>query len=309
VVVTCGAQQALQLAVRSLVKPGDRVFVDSPTYPGLLAILRQVGAVPVALRCDAEGVLPGDLTRAIDEYGACMLATCSIVSNPEASVLSPQRREALLEIITRHDVVVLEDLTLAETVLDDVPAGAPLTADPRVRGITVGSASKLLWGGLRVGWLRTSETWLRRLAQAKALEDFGTSPITQRITASLMRRLDEQPEWLGHRRAELRSRRDLMVDLLHEHLPTWGVRAPVGGLSLWVRVPSVDTTHFAGVADRYGVHVMPGERCGTGDGYTDHLRICFDRDPEVLREAVTRLARAQHDLARMPVRMPVTVGP
>lgn len=309
VIVTCGAQQALQLAVRSLVKPGDRVFVDSPTYPGLLAILRQTGAVPVPLRTDAEGVVPADLARAIDEHGPSMLATCSLVSNPEASVLSPGRREALLEIITRHDVVVLEDLTLAETLLDDIPVGAPLTADPRVRGIAVGSASKLLWGGLRVGWLRTAETWLRRIAQAKALEDFGTSPVTQRIAAALMRRLDEQPEWLGHRRAELRSRRDLMVELLHEHLPTWGVRAPVGGLSLWVRVPSVDTTDFAAVADRYGVHIMPGERCGIGDAYSDHLRICFDRDPEVLREAVVRLAQAHQDVARMPVRMPVAVGP
>ena len=185
VVVTCGAQQALQLAVRSLVKPGDRVFVDSPTYPGLLAILRQTGAVPVPLRTDAEGIVPTDLARAIDEHGPSMLATCSLVSNPEASVLSPRRREALLEIITRHDVVVLEDLTLAETLLDDVPVGAPLTADARVRGIAVGSASKLLWGGLRVGWLRTTETWLRRIAQAKALEDFGTSPVTQRIAAGL----------------------------------------------------------------------------------------------------------------------------
>ena len=106
-----------------------------------------------------------------------MLATCSLVSNPEASVLSPRRREALLEIITRNDVVVLEDLTLAETLLDDIPVGAPLTADPRVRGIAVGSASKLLWGGLRVGWLRTAETWLRRIAQAKALEDDDISGI------------------------------------------------------------------------------------------------------------------------------------
>lgn len=309
VVITSGAQQALQVAVRSLVKPGSRVFVESPTYPGLLAILRQAGAVAVTLRTDAEGVQPADLARAVEEHGPGMLATCSIVSNPGASVLSPQRRAALLDVITRHDIVVLEDLTVAELLLDEVPVAAPLTADPRVRGVTVGSASKLLWGGLRVGWLRTSETWLYRMGQAKALEDFGTSPITQRMAAALLRRLDEQPGWLDARKAELRARRDLLVQLLHEHLPSWGVRSPVGGLSLWVHLPSVDTGHFANVADRHRVHVMPGQRCGVGDAYNDHLRLCFDRDPQQLTEAVMRLVQAQQEVSHVPRRLPVAVGP
>ncbi len=309
VIVTCGAQQALQLSIRALVKPGDRVFVDSPTYPGFLAILRQSGAVPVPVRCDAEGVMPADLQRAIGEHGPALLATSTLVSNPNAAVLSPRRREELVAAIVAHDVVVIEDLTLADTLLDDVEQASPLMADPRVRGVAVGSASKVIWGGLRVGWLRTQETWLRRIAQAKALEDFGTSPVTQRLAAELLRGLAQNPSWHEARRSQLRERRDLLVELIHEHLPSWGVQAPPGGLSLWVRLPGGDGSEFAAEADRSGVHVMPGEQCGTDGTYSDHLRLCFDREPDVLREAVTRLAQAQTEMTRAPIRVVTTVGP
>ena len=309
IIVTCGAQQALQLSIRALVKPGDRVFVDSPTYPGFLAILRQSGAVPVPLRCDGEGVLPADLVRAIREHGPAILATSTLVSNPNAAVLSNRRRDALVEAIVEHDVVVIEDLTLADTLIDDVDRAAPLIADPRIRGVAVGSASKVTWGGLRVGWLRTNETWLRRIAQAKALEDFGTSPVTQRLAVELLTSLAQNRSWHERRRAQLRERRDLLVELINEHLPTWGIQTPPGGLSLWVHLPGGDGSEFATEADRAGVHVMPGEQCGTDGAYVDYLRLCFDREPEVLREAVTRLAQAQTEMERAPMRRATTVGP
>jgi DNA-binding transcriptional MocR family regulator len=333
VVITCGAQQGLQLAVRALVRPGDRVFVDSPAYPGLLAILRQTGAVPIPVRCDGEGMVPRDLARAVDEYGPALVSTCSIGSNPTGATLTPRRRAELLEVIVQHDLVVLEDLTLADTVFDasllvdglvgtDSPDNArvgsgvdaaqvapPLAADDRVRGVAVGSASKLFWGGLRVGWLRTNQSWLRTIAQSKALSDFGTSPVTQGLTAGLLRRLHADPDWHRRRRAELQERRDLVISLLHDHLPTWGVTAPRAGLSLWVRIPGVDGTQFAVAADRHGVHVMPGEQCGTDGAYADHIRFCFDREPVLLREAVKRLAMAHAEAGRAATRSPVTLGP
>lgn len=323
IVITCGAQQGLQLAVRALVRPGDRVFVDSPAYPGFLAIIRQTGAVPIPVRCDAEGMVPRDLARAVDEYGPALVSTCSIGSNPTGATLTPRRRAELLEVIVQHDLVVLEDLTLADTVFDasllvgddggsgvDVTQVAPpLTADDRVRGVTVGSASKLFWGGLRVGWLRTNQSWLRTIAQSKALSDFGTSPVTQSIAAGLLRQLHADPAWHRRRRAELQERRDLVIALLHDQLPTWGVGAPTAGLSLWVRIPGVDGTQFAVAADRHGVHVMPGEQCGTDGAYVDHIRFCFDRDPALLREAVKRLSAAHAEAGRAALRSPVTLGP
>ncbi len=322
VVVTCGAQQGLQLAVQALVRPGDRVFVDSPAYPGLLAILRQTGAVPIPVRCDAEGLVPRDLARAVDEHGPALVSTCSIASNPSGAVLTPGRRSALLEVIVRHDLVVLEDLTLIDTVfdvslltdadgagVDRAKVAPPLTADERVRGFAVGSASKLFWGGLRVGWVRTNESWLRSVAQAKALADFGTSPLTQGVTAGLLRQLHANPDWHRRRRVQLQDRRDLIVELLHEHLPTWGVTAPPAGLSLWVRIPGTDGAAFAAAADRHGVHVMPGDQCGTNGAYTDYIRLCFDRDPAMLREAVKRLSLAYSEASRLPARSPITVGP
>jgi len=319
VIITCGAQQALQLAIRALVKPGDRVFVDHPTYPGLLAVLRQVGAVPVPIRSDVEGVIPADLTRAVAQHGPGMLATTSLGSNPTGSVLSPGRRAEQLEVIVRHELVVLEDLTLADTIVDESmlsgPAfnssrvGAPLSADDRVRGLVIGSASKLLWGGLRVGWLRTNESWLRLIAQSKALADFGTAPVTQLVTAAMLGQLTADPSWVERRRAELRERRDLLVDLLHHHLPTWRVDTPPSGLSLWAHAPGVDATEFATAADRHDVHVMPGDQCGVDGAFSDHLRFTFDRDPAVLHQAAQRLALTYADVSRSPSRSRPTVGP
>ena len=319
VIVTCGAQQALQLATRALVKPGDRVFVDHPTYPGLLALLRQVGAVPVPIRTDDEGLIPADVTRAVAQHGPAMLATASLGSNPTGAVLSPARRSALLEVITLHELVVLEDLTLADTIIDasmlsgagfdNTRVGAPLCADDRVKGVVVGSASKLLWGGLRVGWLRTNESWLRLMAQSKALADFGTAPVTQLVTAAMLEQILAEPAWVDRRRAELRQRRDLMVDLVHHHLPTWRIAAPPAGLSLWAHVPGVDASELAVAADRHDVHVMPGEQCGVDGTYADHVRLSFDREPGVLEQAAVRLAQAHADVSRMPARSRPAVGP
>jgi DNA-binding transcriptional MocR family regulator len=298
VMVTTGAQQALGLAIESLVRPGDRVLVESPTYPGLLALIRRAGARPVPLRTDEHGVIPADLSRAIDEGGPALLCTVPIGSNPTGAVMSPGRREALLDIVVRHGIAVLEDLTLADLVFDDVEVGHPLNASPDVEGVVTGSTSKTLWGGLRVGWLRADEPWFSRFVQTKALQDFGTSPITQHVAAQMLRGIEADDDWMPNRRKELSERRNLLIDLLNEALPQWGVSRPSGGLSLWVRLPGTDTTAFAEAADRHGVHVMPGEQCATDGDYGDHIRMCFDRDPVVLREAVSRLAGAYSEFSR-----------
>jgi DNA-binding transcriptional MocR family regulator len=133
--------------------------------------------------------------------------------------------------------------------------------------------------------------------------------VTQRLAADLLEALEREPDWWESRRAELRSRRDLLIDLLHDQVPSWGVKAPPGGLSLWVHVPGADTDALATAADGYGVHVMPGERCGVDGAYGEYLRLCFDRDPTVLREAVNRLAQTHAELSRRPARTPAAVGP
>jgi DNA-binding transcriptional MocR family regulator len=275
--------------------------------------------VPVPIRTDAEGMQPRDLVRAVAQHGPGMVATASLGSNPTGAVLSPARRADLLEVIVQYELVVLEDLTLTDTVIDEAmlsgeglnpsAVGLPLCADDRVRGVVVGSASKLLWGGLRVGWLRTNESWLRLIAQSKALADFGTSPVTQLVTAAVIDGIHADPSWVAHRRAELRARRDLLVDRLHHHVPTWGVTTPPSGLSLWLHVPGVDGAQLATAADRHDVHVLPGEQCGIDGSYTDYIRVTFDRDPSVIEQAAQRLAQAYAEIGRTTSRARTSVGP
>lgn len=296
VVITTGAQQALGLVIDALVRPGDRVFVEAPTYPGFLVLIRRAGGIAVPVTSDSEGVLPSALRRAVAEHGPALLCTVPIASNPTGAVTSPTRREELLDVVRQHDLVVLEDLTMADLVYEDLPIGAPLNACPEVRGVVTGSASKTFWGGLRVGWLRAEEPWLSRLISAKSMQDYGTSPVTQHLATQLLQAMAADPGWLPSRLDELRTRRDLLISLLEEHLPAWGPGRPSGGLSLWVRLPGTDSRTYADVADRHGVFVLPGEQCGVDGQFADHIRLCFDREPAVLREAVERLARAYTDM-------------
>ena len=309
VMVTTGAQQALGLAIDAMVRPGDRVLVESPTYPGILALVRRAGAVPVPIRTDAHGLIPSELRRAVAEVGPALLCSQPVGSNPTGAVVTPERREELLDIVVKNSLVVIEDLTLADLVFADVDTALPLNASPDVEGVVTGSSSKTLWGGLRVGWLRADEPWLSRLVQAKALQDFGTSPITQHLTAQLMTAAEEHPTWMNDRLADLSARCDHLINALKREIPSWGMERPIGGLSLWVRTPGLDAQTLSDAADRHGVHVMPGDQCGVDGAFSDYVRLCFDRDPKILDEAVTRLAAANADVRRTPSPQRVLLRP
>jgi DNA-binding transcriptional MocR family regulator len=276
IVITGGAQEALFLLGRVL-RP-DRVAASCPTYPGLAAAFGSGRLVGVA-RDDA---------RFLSRYGMAYVMPTG--HNPVGSVMPGLWRQGLAAVADAGRCVVVEDLALCDLVLDGGSVPQPVAALSSAV-IAVGSVAKLLWGGLRVGWIRAESAALRELlVEGKGEVNGGTSVVAQGVAGALLSVIDGS--WLEGYRAALRERRDFLCGLLSAALPAWEVVVPAAGMSLWVRLPVVDAAAFAHVALRFGVVVgTAAEACACGE-HLGFVRLSFALPAEELRVAVERLAAA-----------------
>jgi DNA-binding transcriptional MocR family regulator len=137
--------------------------------------------------------------------------------------------------------------------------------------------------------VRGSRSDIERLIAGKIVADHGTSVITQAVAAHVFDRLQEAADDSLRRASE---QRELLLELLRDHLPDWEWTAPKGGLSLWVRMPGADAVAFCRLAGQYGVVVRPGNLASPGGGFRDHIRIAYGATPDRLIEGVLRLAQA-----------------
>ncbi|MEV6226331.1 PLP-dependent aminotransferase family protein [Saccharopolyspora shandongensis] len=282
--ITGGGQQGIDLATRCLARPGDAVLVEDPTYTGALAAIQSCGARAVAVPTDRRGMLPDAFRDAIARHRPAF-AYAQAVHNPAGTVADADRVAELAGIARDAALPVVEDRTLAELVHEGPRPGR--FADEHPHGVVeVHSLSKVLWGGLRVGWLAAPEPLLAQLTELKQTSDLATSTVGQRFAAELLRHNDFAT-W----RAELARRRDHLAAALRSHLPQWTWERPAGGLSLWVRLPGTDTDRFAELARDNGVAVAPGSLFAADRGHRDHLRLSFALGPELLDQAVAALAR------------------
>lgn len=289
VLITTGVQQALALLATLYLRSGDAVAIESPTYPGALDALRAAGARIEAVPIDDRG-MDVDLLGALLARGAVRLAQLTpSYSNPTGAVLDRTRRVRLARLAHDHRVPVVEDTTIAPLSFGAEPPPHVAAYDPNGYVITVGTVSKTFWAGLRTGWVRAHEHVIARLAELKTTADFGSSVISQAVTARLLARA---PELYPRRRAELRENRDLLAAALHERLPDWSFSLPDGGLCLWIVLPRANARAFAQFAMRYGVIATPGPVFSVDGGCQHHLRVPFTMPPAVLDEGVRRLAAA-----------------
>jgi DNA-binding transcriptional MocR family regulator len=290
VAITSGAQQAIDLLVRTEVVTGQAAVAEDPAFPGALDALHRSGARPV-------GIPPGDVSR----LAAVVTAHCPALvyltpthHNPTGRTMPAPDREALAALAARHpDVTFIDDMTLADLPLADAPAPVPLAAlapdSPNI--VTVGSLSKLYWGGLRIGWVRAHAGIAARLAAAKAAADLGSPVHQQGIAAALVAgRHDEIIKW---RTEWLRPRYEAMATALRAELPGWEWAAPSGGLTIWARLPGrADSGAFAQAALRRGVALIPGRLLSVTGGASSHVRLAFTLPPDRLSAAVAALAGA-----------------
>ena len=298
IAVTNGGQQALSLLARALLAPGDRVLVEGPTYPGALEAFREQAAVPCSLPVGLAG-----LAAATRGQRAAMAYVISTFHNPTGSVLSPLDRQALVHAAAAAGVSLVDDEVPSDLGFPGVPVPPALASYDRAV-ISVGSLSKSIWGGLRIGWVRAAEPLIARLARLLAVYDLGGNVPAQLAAAELVPRLDA----LSLRQAAGRqARHDHLRAELAGRLPDWDAPPVPGGQTLWVRLPYGDGTSFAQTALRHRIAVLPGSGLDASGQCQDHLRLHFVAPEDVLTEAVRRLAEAWR--AYHPPSAPATAPP
>ncbi|HEV2888871.1 MAG TPA: PLP-dependent aminotransferase family protein [Frankiaceae bacterium] len=293
VVVTVGSQQALDLVTRIFVDPGDVVVAEAPSYVGALGTFAMYQADVVHVPMDDAGLVPEALEETLARVGsrAKFLYTVPNFHNPAGVSLSRERRDVVVDICRRHDILVLEDNPYGLLGFDSDPEPA-LRARTADGVLYLGSFSKTFAPGLRVGWVLAPHSVREKLVLAAEASVLCPPNFTQFVVADYLRTQPWQDQVKVFREL-YRERRDAMLDALGSHFPsdaTW--THPAGGFYTWVTLPEgLDAKEMLPRAVSARVAYVPGTAFyadGTGG---NHLRLsyCYP-EPERIREGVRRLA-------------------
>lgn len=303
IMVVPGALAGLSVVARAYLTPADRVVLEDPNYPNSVRSLRRVGARPIAWPVPHDLSQPVDLASlaALVAQGSPAIALLAPdFHNPTSRLVGDEDREAMAGILRQHRVVPVVDETLVEVALDEVTAAnmpAPFAAHAPTT-ITIGSASKSHWGGIRIGWVRAPHSAMPRLLNARVTLDLG-APVVEQLALARLVGDDTARVW---RRAQSRARRDLVLGLLRERLPDWRAEVPRGGLALWCDLGEPRGTPLVAAAERAGVLLAAGSVFAvSGRGLDHRLRLPYtvsaadlERSVDVLAELWSERGRDSH---------------
>ena len=319
VIVTTGGQQVIDLVCKALIDPGDVIVAEAPTYPGAIPTFGAYQADVVQIEIDADGMPIDELEAVLDRLAAegrrpKFIYTIPNFQNPGGVTMSLPRRRRLIEVARERELLVLEDnpYGLLRYEGEPLPTLYSLDASLSTRGggspthdgaasdlvIYLGTFSKILSPGLRLGWAVAPRAVLEKLNLGKQGADLCSSPMTQLFVSAYFaeRAADGRPAWIEYveRLRDLyRRRRDVMLESLQEH---FGGRAswtrPEGGLFIWATLAGVDTTDLMGRSK--GVAFVPGRSAYMdvdGRRGANSMRLNFAGVPDDdIREGIQRIA-------------------
>lgn len=296
ILVTSGAQHALTLVLGLLCRAGDRVVVESPSYPNALEAMRRARLRAVSVPVGDGGWDVEIVESTLGQVVPQLAYLIPDFHNPTGCLMPEGERGRVLRAAQRCGAWLVVDETLAELALDGA-APSPFACHAPSGGsgqvITIGSMSKTHWGGLRIGWLRAPSQLVTELAGQRVATDMGGSVLDQLLALVLLGRAEEL---LPSRLERLREQRAALVAALGEHVPQWSWRVPAGGLSLWVDLGEPVASALAERALDYGVRIEGGAYFAADPGvFEQRLRIPYTVSADVLGEAVRRLAAAVAD--------------
>ena len=285
ILITNGAMPGLWLVLAALLPRAPRMLVEHPTYPGALDALRHRSA-----RVLGWPVLDGwdldELERLARQHRAAAAYLVPDFQNPTGQLMPPGVRRELTERAERLGMLVVVDETMVELDLrDDGAPALPAPSGPSV--VTLGSLSKAVWDGVRVGWIRAEADVVARIAAHPLAAQMATAPLDQAVAAALLGDLDAIVE---ARRRTLRSRRDRLLGVLDGTDGIHVARPPEGGLSLWATLERASSSRLAVAAAERGVLVDPGGRFAAAGGLDGNLRLPYSLPAPLLDTAVERLA-------------------
>lgn len=295
VLITTGSQQGLDLVAKVLLDPGSGVAVEAPTYLGALQAFAPYEPETISLPCDDDGPLLDSIASA---RGARFLYLLPNFQNPSGRCMSAARRVQVADAAAAMGLPIVEDNPYGDLWFDSEPP-PPLAARHPLNTIYLGSFSKVLAPGLRLGYLVAPPEVFPKLLQAKQAADLHTPGFNQRVVHEVIRDgfLHEHVPTI---RARYRARRDAMAAALERHLPP-GCRwnAPKGGMFFWVELPEgVDAAALLPRAVERGMAFVPGAPFFAERPQANTLRLSFVTvAPEQIERGVELLAQALEEFA------------
>lgn len=289
VLVVNGCQQALDLIARVLVRPGDKIAVEDPVYPGLRNLFSAAGAELIAMPVDAAGADP----QAIERESPKLVAVTPDFQNPTGATLSAGRRAALLAAARRTGALVVENDIYGALRYEGEPLPTIKEGDESGGTVILRSFSKVSFPGLRVGWIIGPRRLIARLAEAKHLADLHTDQFTQAV----LLRFAESGRLAAHVSRMLAAGRDRLAAAMEacaRHLPP-GSRftRPQGGMNFWLRLPEpLDSADLLPRAQQAGVSYLPGRFFTVAKPDQGGLRLSFaGLAPEQIERGIALLGR------------------
>jgi 2-aminoadipate transaminase len=308
VLVTSGAQQALDLIGRVLLDPADRVLVENPTYLALLSAWRPLGVDFVAVPGDADGLLVDALKRALVRQPKLLYTTPNF-QNPQGTTLCLERRKQVVELLRAANVGIIEDDPYGDLRYSGQPQPRLLELDGNLDDqrlsvsnvVYVGTFSKVLAPGFRVGWVVAPEQVVDRMVRAKQAADLHTSTFSQLIAIELIRQgvLEKHLPGLIE---TYRERRDAMLAAMEQFFPSnvaW--TRPEGGMFIFVTLPpSLDATAVLNRAIQCKVAFVPGEDFHADGHGKNTFRLNFtNATPAIIADGIGRLGNILRDLTSL----------
>jgi 2-aminoadipate transaminase len=292
ILIVNGSQQGLDLVGKMFVDPESCVITSKPTYLGALQAWNAYEACYCCVPMDDQGMMVDELPGILEgDHKHRLLYVLPNFHNPAGTTLPLDRREQLVELARKHDLIIIEDDPYGELRYEGEDITPIFRLAPE-RTIYLSTFSKTLSPGIRLAWIVAPKPIIARLVQAKQGADLHTGTFVQMIANDICQRgiLRQHVKRL---RVEYASRRDAMLDSLTEHMPE-GVNwtKPLGGLFLWVRTP-LDTKEFFPKATAEKVAYVPGFAFYPGEGGTHSMRMNFSNaNEELINEGIYRLAAA-----------------
>jgi DNA-binding transcriptional MocR family regulator len=295
IMVTSGAQNGLTLVLRALTGPGDRVAVDHQTYHNALGAISRNSCQPAPIGLPATGWDIDGIEAVFRQAGPRFAYLAPDFHKPTGRLMDEPSRRDLAAIAARTRTPLLIDETMVETGFGSAAPPPVAAYDPEGRTIlSLGSASKRYWGGLRIGWIRASEPRIAELGRLRAILDMGT-PVLEQLAVTVLLETDGGAE---ERRVVMRARCERLIALLAQALPHWRAPMPEGGLALWAELPRPDASALAAMAQSLGLRFTPGPRFAVDGAFERFVRLPFTLSEPDLQRAVERLAQADARLHR-----------
>ena len=293
VIVTTGAQQGIDLAAKCLLNRGDKVVVENPSFIGTLNSLRSYEANLIGVKVESDGMDVNELEEVLKNNDIKLIYTIPTFQNPSGTTMSLEKRKRVLELAAKYDTLIIEDNPYGDLRFsgEDVPTIKSMDTEGRV--IYVGSFSKILSPGLRLGYVVAPEEICDRIEVVKQVNDVHTPVLTQLMCVEFMKKYDID-KYIEKNRALYGKKCKVMLDAMEKYFPKGKVKwtVPEGGLFLWCECPTIeDINPIVDKCLEKMVAIVPGTNFATDITLPSNMfRLNYSSaTPEKIEEGVKRL--------------------